>query len=77
MNIFLEKWIESIYTVVGRNGQSGTKLWTYSSCKYDFNTEPYIVNVMSYSYRSALAKFRCGIAPIRLETGRYERLSVN
>ena len=24
--------------------------------------------------RSALAKFRCGVAPLRIETGRYERL---
>ena len=32
---------------------------------------------MPYSNRSALAKFRCGVAPIRLETGRYERLDVN
>ena len=27
-----------------------------------------------FKHRSALAKFRCGIAPLRLETGRYERL---
>ena len=32
---------------------------------------------MPYSYRSALAKFRCEVGPIRLETGRYDRLSVN
>ena len=25
-------------------------------------------------HRSAYAKFRCGVAPIRLETGRYERI---
>ena len=29
---------------------------------------------MPKSHRSALAKFRCGVAPIRLETGRYEGL---
>ena len=29
---------------------------------------------MSKSHRSAYAKFRCGVAPIRIETGRYERL---
>ena len=32
---------------------------------------------MIRSHRSALAKFRCGVAPIRSETGRYENLSVN
>ena len=30
---------------------------------------------MLHSCRSADAKFRCEVAPIRLETGRYERLS--
>lgn len=29
---------------------------------------------MPTSYRSAYAKFRCGVAPIRVETGRYENL---
>ena len=28
---------------------------------------------MSRGHRSALAKFRCGIAPLRIETGRYKR----
>ena len=32
---------------------------------------------MNKSYRSSFAKFRCGVAPIRLETGRYENLPVN
>ena len=32
---------------------------------------------MSSCHRSAFAKFRCGVAPIRLETGRYEGLPVH
>ena len=28
------------------------------------------------SHRSALAKFRCGVAPLKIETGRYEGLEV-
>ena len=28
-------------------------------------------------HRSAFAKFRCGVAPIRIETGRYEGLDFN
>jgi hypothetical protein len=31
---------------------------------------------MPRKYRNALYKFRCGVAPIRIETGRYERLNV-
>ena len=34
-------------------------------------------NVMSRSHRSALAEFRCGVAPIRLGTSRYEQLPVD
>ena len=34
-------------------------------------------NILTRSHRSALAKFRCGVAPILLETGRYEKLPVN
>ena len=30
---------------------------------------------MSKSYRYVYAKFRCGVAPIRFETGRYEGLT--
>ena len=31
---------------------------------------------MSRAQRSSLAKFRCGVAPLRLETGRYENLAI-
>ena len=31
---------------------------------------------MPKKYRSALCKFRYGVEPIRIETGRYERLNV-
>ena len=27
--------------------------------------------------KSAYAKFRCGVAPLRIETGRYENLHIN
>lgn len=29
---------------------------------------------MSRQHRSAFAKFRCGVAPLRIETGRYENI---
>ena len=32
---------------------------------------------MPYQHRRALAAFRCGTAPIRLETGRYVNLAVD
>ena len=33
--------------------------------------------VLPLKHRSAFAKFRCGVAPIRLETGRYENIPEN
>ena len=33
--------------------------------------------LMPIAWRSAFAKFRAGVAPLRLETGRYENLAVN
>ena len=32
---------------------------------------------MPKSHRSALCKFRCGVAPLRIETGRYEGLPIH
>jgi hypothetical protein len=32
---------------------------------------------ISSRYRSAFAKFRCGVAPLRIEIGRYENKYVN
>lgn len=32
--------------------------------------------LVPFNDRSAFAKFRCGMAPIRLETGRYENLKL-
>ena len=42
--------------------------------KHVYRMEPYVVNVLPFKHRSALAKFIYGVALLRLETGRYERL---
>ena len=34
-------------------------------------TEPYVSITVPKKYRSAYAKFRCGVAPIKIETCRY------
>ena len=56
-----------------RNGRGLNKLRTYRTFKTLFETEPYVQNVNNRARRRALAQLRCGVAPIRLETGRYER----
>ncbi len=37
--------------------------------------ESHLKNIMPYKYRSAFSKCRCGVAPIRIGTGRYENLA--
>ena len=49
----------------------GNKLRTYRSFKNEFITEPYLSIIVHKKYRSAYAKFRCGVAPLKIETGRY------
>jgi hypothetical protein len=39
-----------------------------------YEPELYVKNYMPRGNRSAYAQFRCGVAPLRLETGRYEQL---
>ena len=42
-----------------------------------FETENYCKIPLRFTHRSAFAKFRCGVAPLRIETGRYENLRLN
>ena len=44
--------------------------------KNDYETENYVTCMMPRGHRAALSKFRFGVAPIRVETGRYERLAL-
>ena len=53
----------------------GNKLRTYKMFKHSYETESYVkCHILSRTRRSALAKFRCGVAPLRIETGRYEMI---
>jgi hypothetical protein len=55
----------------------GNKLRTYKLFKKVFETEMYLSKNVPSRYRSAFAKFRCGVAPLRIETGRYENKNVH
>ena len=73
---FMNTWRLNINSHVSVSGKGGNKLRTYNIFKKEYNTEHYCKIVMPYSHRSAFSKFRCGVAPIRLETGRFEHLNV-
>ena len=55
----------------------GNKLRTYKLLKEVFETEMYLSKNIPSRYRSAFAKIRCGVAPLRIETCRYESKNVN
>ena len=77
MNKFTEKWGVAINNSNSRSGTGGNKLRTYKLFKRTFGTEQYCKIIMSPLHRSALAKFRSWVAPLRLEMGWYEGLSVS
>ena len=50
------------------------KLRTYILYKDEYLTKPYVECVINRTRRSALAKFRCGILPLSVETGRFNAI---
>lgn len=77
-NIVFQNYIENWHCILnserGNSRRQGNKLRTYKIFKTNFGCEQYVCTTMGKQLRSSLAKFRCGSAPIRLETGRYEKL---
>lgn len=56
--------------------ESKPKLRTYKLFKHNYGTEDYVLDNLSRSERSFLAQLRCGILPLRIETGRFSRLEL-
>ena len=52
------------------------KLRTYVTFKDNIDVEPYVKHCNVRQNRSLMAQIRCGVLPIRLETGRFCRLPV-
>ena len=73
------KWYSCINAVHGVSGlNNGNKLRNYKQFKSIYKTEAYVKNdILPRSHRSALSKFRCGVAPLKIETGRYQSLPIN
>ena len=60
---FFEKWVHDCTTV--------SKLRTYVKFKTNFEVEPYLDILSNRKIRSYVSQLRCGILPLRIETGRY------
>ncbi len=44
---------------------------TYCTFKENYETEPFVYRVHNRAHRSLSSQFRCGILPLKIETGRY------
>lgn len=73
----LDKWRQELTRNTARRGGGGNKLRTYRLFKTEYITENYLTYLLPRRHRSAYSKFRCGVAPLRLETGRYENLQID
>ena len=65
----------NVYLNVAMRGinAGGNKLRTYRKFKHSYSTEPYVNVITSKKYRSAYAKFRCGVASHKIESCRYSK----
>ena len=74
LNTYYEnRWKDQLNSDSARRGPEagGNKLRTYRRFKEADFTESYVKVIIQKKYRSAYAKFRCGVAPIKIETCRY------
>ena len=78
-NILLENyvtnWTTRINSNVGPSDRGRNKLRLYKSFKHNYSVENYCKMILPSRHRAAFSKFRCGVAPIRIETGRFEGLA--
>ena len=56
--------------------QNKPKLRTYIQFKSEIDTEEYVSSFLPKGCRSVCAKLRCGILPLRIETGRYDGVAL-
>jgi hypothetical protein len=73
---YTESWHINVYAVASMTGNGRNTLRTYKLFKSEYGVENYCKMFVPFNDRSAFAKFRCEVAPIRLETGRYENIKL-
>ena len=72
---YIIDWLRDINCETTVRGLGRNKLRIYRLFKTEFKTETYLYCLMTKRHRRSYAKFRCGVAPLRLEMGRYEGLT--
>ena len=74
LKMFYDKcWQEKLQAEFAVRGEThcGNKLRKYITFKNTYSTKPYVPIIAQKKFRSAYAKFRCGVAPINIELCRY------
>jgi hypothetical protein len=66
-------WYDKLHNDKRQNPLLSNKLRTYRRYKTSIYSEPYIVKNINRAHRRALAQFRGGTAPLRIETDRYSK----
>ena len=74
---FIHKLRENLERNTGRNGMHRNKLGTYRTLKTEYKMEGYINLTLPRLHRSSYVRFRCGVAPLRIETGLYKRFHLH
>ena len=69
-------WIRRVTKEGGTSTGTRNKLRTYSLFKSTFEPELYLKLPLTVKERRVMAKLRCGVAPLHIETGRYCRTPV-
>lgn len=65
------EWRDRVQADTGRGG-GGNKLRTYALFKSEVELEPYLWRIKNAAQRRLIATVRMGVAPLRIESGRYE-----
>ena len=68
----IHEWSKDVTRINAKCGQGLNKLRTYALFKRQWKLEPYLTCIDDRDKRVLLTKFRIGICPLRIETGRYE-----
>ncbi len=70
------KWRTDINSEISHIGRGRNKLRIYRLFKHSFGPSDYLTNIhLTPAHYSVMPKMRCGVAPVCLETGRYEGLT--
>ena len=72
LNEFKANWYTTINSVTGSSGKGRNTSRTYYLFKTTFETEAYCKLILPLRHPAAFPKLPCGVAPLRIETDRYE-----